>query len=78
MPKGPQGRKRPADVIGAAVMVPKIATGEILEDAGETCIALHDERVRNVKSRRLQCDEIWSAGFWRIVKLEGLRREGQR
>jgi hypothetical protein len=32
MPKGPQGQKRPADVIGNAVMVAKIATGEI-EDA---------------------------------------------
>lgn len=31
MPKGPQGQKRPADVIGAAVMVGKIATGEIEE-----------------------------------------------
>ncbi len=29
MPKGPQGQKRPADTIGAAVMVAKIATGEI-------------------------------------------------
>ena len=29
MPKGPQGQKRPADVIGAAVMVAKIATGEV-------------------------------------------------
>jgi len=29
MPKGPQGQKRPADVIGAAVMVARIATGEI-------------------------------------------------
>lgn len=32
MPKGPQGQKRPADVIGAAVKVMKIATGEIEED----------------------------------------------
>lgn len=31
MPKGPQGQKRPADVIGAAVMVGRIATGEIQE-----------------------------------------------
>ena len=30
MPKGPRGEKRPADVIGAAVMA-KIATGEIEE-----------------------------------------------
>lgn len=28
MPKGPNGEKRPADLIGAAVMVAKIATGE--------------------------------------------------
>ena len=29
MPKGPKGEKRPADVIGAAVMEAKNATGEI-------------------------------------------------
>nr|VFJ59215.1 MAG: hypothetical protein BECKFM1743A_GA0114220_102326 [Candidatus Kentron sp. FM]VFJ60296.1 MAG: hypothetical protein BECKFM1743C_GA0114222_102702 [Candidatus Kentron sp. FM]VFK12537.1 MAG: hypothetical protein BECKFM1743B_GA0114221_102477 [Candidatus Kentron sp. FM] len=29
MPRGPQGQKRPADAIGLAVMVAKIATGEI-------------------------------------------------
>ncbi len=34
MPKGPKGEKRPADVIGNAVMVAKIATGEIEEDYG--------------------------------------------
>ena len=32
MPKGPNGEKRPADVIGAAVLVGRIATGEV-EDA---------------------------------------------
>lgn len=31
MPKGPRGEKRPADVVGAAVMVARIATGEISE-----------------------------------------------
>jgi hypothetical protein len=29
MPKGPQGQKRPADVSARAVMIAKIATGEI-------------------------------------------------
>ena len=29
MPKGPRGEKRPGDVIGAAIMVAKIATGEV-------------------------------------------------
>jgi hypothetical protein len=28
MPKGPQGQKRKADVIGNAVLVMKLATGE--------------------------------------------------
>ena len=29
MPKGPQGQKRKADVIGNAVLIGKIATGEV-------------------------------------------------
>lgn len=29
MPKGPRGEKRPADAIGLAVLVGKIATGEV-------------------------------------------------
>ena len=32
MPTGPKGEKRPADVVGAAIKVAKIATGEIEED----------------------------------------------
>lgn len=32
MPKGPRGEKRPADAIGLAVMIGKIATGEIEDD----------------------------------------------
>ena len=35
MPKGPRGEKRPADAIGLAVMIGKIATGEI-EDTPDT------------------------------------------
>ena len=31
MPRGPKGEKRPADAIGNAVMIAKIATGEIEE-----------------------------------------------
>jgi hypothetical protein len=29
MPKGPRGEKRPADVVGNAVLIGKIATGEV-------------------------------------------------
>lgn len=33
MPKGPRGEKRPADVVGAAIKVARISTGEEAEDA---------------------------------------------
>jgi hypothetical protein len=35
MPKGPRGEKRPADAIGLAVMIGKIATGEIVDERGD-------------------------------------------
>ena len=35
MPTGPKGQKRPGDVVGAAIKVAKIATGEIEEDTDE-------------------------------------------
>jgi hypothetical protein len=35
MPKGPQGQKRKADVIGNAVLIGRIATGEEQETAGK-------------------------------------------
>jgi hypothetical protein len=36
MPRGPKGEKRPADVIGNAVHVMRIATGEAEEGRGTT------------------------------------------
>jgi IS1 family transposase len=33
---------------------------KLLVDAGLVCARLHDERVRGVRSKRVQCDEIWS------------------
>jgi len=33
---------------------------KLLVDAGQVCAVFHDEKVRNVKSRRIQADEIWS------------------
>ena len=35
MPRGPNGERRPADVIGCAVRVAKTATGEVKEDLGK-------------------------------------------
>jgi IS1 family transposase len=42
---------------------------KLLEDAGEACIALHDEKVRNVKSKRVECDEIWSFNYCKRASL---------
>jgi hypothetical protein len=38
VPKGPQGQKRPADAIGCAVMVAKIATSELVEEENRKSI----------------------------------------
>lgn len=35
MPRGPKGQKRPADVIGNAIKVARIATGEEEEDMAD-------------------------------------------
>jgi hypothetical protein len=53
MPRGPQGQKRPADVIGAAVMVAKLATGELSETpkakSGRTRSGVAGARARTKK-----------------------------
>jgi IS1 family transposase len=34
--------------------------GKVLVDAGTACAAFHDAKVRGVKSKRVQVDEVWS------------------
>src|SRR5271168_692051 len=33
---------------------------KLLSELGEACAAYHHEHVRNLKTNRVQCDEIWS------------------
>lgn len=33
---------------------------KLLVDAGTACLAYQDKAIRNIKSKRVQCDEIWS------------------
>ena len=33
---------------------------KLLDEAGRAALAFHDERVRGLQSKRIQCDEIWS------------------
>lgn len=65
MPKGPKGEKRPADVIGAAVMVAKIATGEVEEvaedlgkDSAAATLGRKGGKARAAKLTREEREEI--------------------
>lgn len=40
--------------------VAKNTITKLLGDIGAACAAYHDANVRNLRVRRLQCDEIWS------------------
>jgi hypothetical protein len=51
MPKGPHGEKRPADVIGAAIKVARIATGEIEDDREELTSAAAELGRKGGKAR---------------------------
>jgi hypothetical protein len=51
MPRGPRGEKRPADVIGAAVKVMRIATGEETEELDSAKSAAAELGARGGKAR---------------------------
>lgn len=36
---------------------------KLLAEAGEACLAIHNEHVQNVPSKRIECDEIWSFNY---------------
>lgn len=36
---------------------------KLLRDAGAVCAAFHDKKVRKVKAKKIQCDEIWSFNY---------------
>jgi hypothetical protein len=51
VPRGPRGEKRPADVIGAAVKVMRIATGEETEELAPAKSAAAELGARGGKAR---------------------------
>ena len=58
MPTGPRGEKRPADVIGAAVMVAKIATGEIEEELQPEPAHTESRRAAGKKGGKARADAL--------------------
>ena len=61
MPKGPKGEKRPADVIGNAIKVARIATGEeedvLTEDGKDKAAVSMGKRGGEARARSLTVDE---------------------
>jgi len=43
---------------------------KLLVDAGNACAAYHDDAVRGLKSKRIQCDEIWSFTYAKQKNVE--------
>jgi len=47
---------------------------KMLVDAGKACAAYHDENVRGVKAKRVQCDEIWSFTYAKQKNVAAAKR----
>ena len=59
MPRGPKGEKRPADVIGNAVHVMRIATGEISETSeGKNPHAVRAGRLGGAKGGKARAESM--------------------
>ena len=73
MPKGPHGEKRPADAIGRAIMVAKIATGEIEEDIAISTAAAEMGR----KGGKKRAENMSAARRKEIAKKAAAKRWGK-
>ena len=76
MPTGPKGEKRPADVIGRAIKVAKIATGEIEDkqpDDGKNKAAVELGR----KGGRARAESMSPERRQEIARLAAIKRWGK-
>src|SRR5438270_4311674 len=48
---------------------------KMLVDAGRVCAAFHDAKVRDVKAKRVQCDEIWSFTYAKQKNVKTAKRQ---
>src|SRR5260221_4478379 len=48
---------------------------KLLVDAGLACAAYHEEHVRGVKAKRVQCDEIWSFCYSKQKNVAAAKRK---
>jgi hypothetical protein len=78
MPKGPRGEKRPADVIGAAVKVMRIATGEEEEELDRARSAAAELGSRGGKARARKLSSEQRAQIAAKAATERWNRRGKR
>lgn len=73
MPKGPNGERRPADVIGAAVLVGRIATGEAIDPKPPSSRQRAAKAGGNARAKELSPEE-----RKRIAQAAAARRWGKQ
>jgi hypothetical protein len=73
MPKGPRGEQRPADAVGRAILVAKIATGEV-EDVRELSSAAAE---LGRKGGRKRAENLSEARRKEIAKKAAAKRWGR-
>ncbi len=56
--------------IARLVDISPVTVLRYLELAGLACARFHDENVRGVKAKRVECDEIWSFNYCKRVNVE--------
>lgn len=56
--------------IARLVDVSPVTVLRYLELAGRACAAFHDQNIRNVRSKKIQCDEIWSFNYCKKAALK--------
>ena len=76
MPKGPRGEKRPADVVSAAIMVGRIATGEVQDTDNSSKNA--GNRKGGLKGGKARAEKLSSEQRSEIAKLAAKERWGKR
>lgn len=76
MPKGPRGEKRPGDVIGAAVMVARIATGQIEDEKRSNMSAAAIGRLGGLKGGKARAKRLSASKRKQIAKKGASARWG--
>ena len=72
MPRGPQGQRRPADTVGCAIIVARIATGEIKDS-----VTTSSGRVRSGRAgAKARADKLSPEQRREIARKAALRRWG--